>query len=379
MAQDNIRPPSPEPDPIYVRCIRPDLIDDIPASTRPTAVLVGGQPGAGKSYAAAQIRTHLRSTVGPAAHIAGDEIRYYHLAGRSQDKNAGPQPAQVDADVTAWHTRLIEDGIAKRANLVIETSMRQPEAVTRLAYKLRAAGYQVAAVVLAVDRDTSRQAMVARYDLAKRHGATERIVPGADHDTAYDRLRDTIAKLEDQHAVDRIQVITRDGRQLYANFVDQGKWVRQPAGLAALDDFRERRPPARELADSALRWQTLVQRLASDPGAPRGAAAQTVAWRNEATSKAERDADAKLLLQWGREAEAFRTMTRAQFIREFPHHARQAEKLEEAARYAEATFALAIDRDRFVAQARERLAERIKQGRAGAGVKAPEEKADRFR
>ena len=145
----------------------------------------------------------------------------------------------------------------------------------------------------------------------------------------------TAARLEDDRAVDRIRLVARDGRQLYANQVEQDRWLQPPKALAALDDFRERSLPARELADSALRWQTLAQRLGSDSTLPREVASQAAAWRDDAVRGAERDPDAKQLLQWGREAEAFRTMAPSRFANDFPQHARMAERLVEAIDYAE--------------------------------------------
>lgn len=155
--------------------------------------------------------------------------------------------------------------------------------------------------------------------------------------------------------------------------IEHGQWSKESRGLASLDDFRERRLPARELADSALRWQTLVQRLAADPSVPREVAAQVVAWRNEAAQVADRDPDAGQLFQWGREAEAFRTMNRRQFVQELPQYTKLANRLEDAINYAEGNFAHAIDRERFVAQARDRIAERIAEGRSTA---VPDKRSD---
>ena len=121
-----------------------------------------------------------------------------------------------------------------------------------------------------------------------------------------------------------------------------------------------------------------MQRLASDPSVPREVAAQVVAWRNEATQRAERDPDAQRLLQWGREAEAFRTMNRHQFAREFPQHAKLADRLQAAINYAEGNFGHAVDRERFIEQARDRIAERIAEGRSAVSH-APEKPAPRGR
>jgi len=56
-------------------------------------------------------------------------------------------------------------------------------------------------------------------------------------------------------------------------------------------------------------------------------------------------------------------MGRHLFVREFPQHAKAVERLEQAIVYAEKEFSTAAERERFVQQTRERLAERIAEGR----------------
>jgi hypothetical protein len=248
--------------------------------------------------------------------------------------------------------------------------MRQSQAALALITQMKNASYEVAAVVLASDRDQSRQATLTHFDLARAAGDVPRFIPAAYHDEAYDRLRESLARIEAERTVDRIQVVARDGRELYANQRDGEHWVREPRAAYVLHDFRERPLTARELAESALRWQTLAQRLASDPTVPREVASQAITWRNEATAKAQADPEANRLLAWGREAEAFRTMNRHQFLREFPQHAKAVERLEQAIGYAEKTIDVVSDRDRFVAQARERIAERIAEGRYASADRA---------
>ena len=71
-------------------------------------------------------------------------------------------------------------------------------------------------------------------------------------------------------------------------------------------------------------------------------------------------------------------MNRHQFAREFPQHAKLAERLEAAINYAEGNFGHAEDRERFVKQARDRIAERIAEGRSAASH-APDKPAPRGR
>jgi hypothetical protein len=56
-------------------------------------------------------------------------------------------------------------------------------------------------------------------------------------------------------------------------------------------------------------------------------------------------------------------MNRSPFLREFPHHAQAVRRLDEAIDYAQKEFPHAADRERFVEQARARIAERIAEGR----------------
>ena len=92
-------------------------------------------------------------------------------------------------------------------------------------------------------------------------------------------------------------------------------------------------------------------------------ASLAAAWTQEATARAAEDPEAERLVRWGKEAEAFRTLPRAQFEREFPQHGKALERLDEAIRFAGENIALDEDRERFVAQSRARIAERIAEGR----------------
>jgi len=57
-------------------------------------------------------------------------------------------------------------------------------------------------------------------------------------------------------------------------------------------------------------------------------------------------------------------MDRVTFARTYPQHAKTVERLQEAIDYAEQQFEHAADRRRFIEQARQRLADRIAEGRA---------------
>ena len=238
-----------------------------------------------------------------------------------------------------------------------------PENISALARRFKHEGYQVAGVALASGPDMSRQAALATYLLARTVGAPARFIDFAD-DEGDSAIRAALSRLEAEGVVDRVQVVASDGRQLYANETAGGRWVAEPRAAYVLDDLRARMPTARELADTALRWQVLVRELQRDPLVPNELKAEAGAWRDAADATAERDPDAKRLLELGHQADAFRSMNRVAFARAYPQHAKMVERLQEAIAYAEQQFEHAEDRVRFVEQARQRLADRIAEGRA---------------
>jgi len=366
MAQDRQHLSERQLDRIYKGQIRPDLLDGVETSKVPTAVIVGGQPGAGKSYALARVRSNLVASVGVSAVVSGDEVREYHPYWRAHGMQDPMAATATQPDVRQWYARLAGDAIARRVNVVLESALRAPEGAATLCRQLRDAGYQVAVVALATDRDQSRQTIIARYEVARSVGISPVFVVAQSHDTAYERLRESIAKMETEHWVDRIQVIARDGRQLYANHIDGEHWVREPKATYVLDDFRERSLPARDLADNALRWQELLGRLRLDLSVPAQVTEQAAQWCNESVARAQGDSEAARLLAWGEEARAFRALNRVEFLRRFPQHGDSVDRLKDAVTFAEHNFADSADRHRFIEQARHRLAERIAEGRADA-------------
>lgn len=363
MAQHPERLAAGELDAIYLRRIRPDLLGRAPASASPIALVIGGQPGAGKSFALAHARSQLQDSAGSAVVISVDELREYHPYWRAYARSDPLAAERTQHDAGLWYARLTNDAIAQRVDVAFETSMRRPEPVLALAGRLRADGYLTVATIVATDRDQSRLATLARFDVARTEGDVPRFVPAAYHDATFSSLRDTLAALEASRAADELRLITRAGAGVYRNQLQNGSWQRPAKAVEALDAARERPLTARELANRALCWQTLVQRLGADPTTGGEVVAQAVAWRNEATERAERDPDARQYLAWGREAEAFRTMSPQQFLRKFPHHEQTVHRFRLAIDHFEAEFANRADREGTIAETRARFAERIAEGR----------------
>jgi len=375
MASDGERLTAQQIDRIYEQQIGAAMLEAVSPSPQPVAVLVGGQPGAGQAVLIQSLRSELRLADAAPVVVAPDELRAFHPRWRDAAARHSPDGvAETRPETELWGERLARDAVAKRANLVLDTSMRRPQDLLVLARHLKSQGYRVEALIVAADRDASRLGSVVRYERLLTRGAIARFVPRQEHEQAYDAVRESVSRLEQGKAVDRLRLITRDGRELFENTVVKNAW-RQPEGAAkALEDYRERVLPAREKADNALRWHTLVARLqARSAEVPREVIAQVVDWRTQSTAQALADPEARSLYEAGLAAEAFRSLPGQQFVKEFAHYRAAVNKLEKARDYAAAELSQPADRARFVALARERIAEQIEQGRQYGRARGAEE------
>lgn len=361
---------------LYDRCVAPDLLAGAQAAEQPVAMIVASQPGAGVSSAAVQLRRQLIQSVATAVLVSMDRLRAYHPHWAAGGDITPLVAARINGNCKAWFDRLAEEVRKKRLNLVAEVETVDARGVQKLAAELRHNGYVVQAVFVATSREESRLAMMARYEMRRRAGLAVEQPSVQNHEAAFMNVSALIGAMEHRRAVDGLRVIGHDGTQIYESRVIDGDINRPPRAQETLDVLLDKPRSPKELVQFAMRWETLVQRLANDPGVPRDVASQTLTWRNEAVARCERDPAATQMLQWAREAGAFRVMNRFEFEKEFPHHARAVSSLGLAAEEAEKYGG--EEGRRLLFHARENIAQRIERGdmaRIAAREKAQEQKA----
>jgi hypothetical protein len=345
---------------LYDRCVAPDLLIDAQPAERPAAMIVVGQPGAGIAYETAMLRKQLMQTVSAAVHVSLDRLRAYHpLWARGGDVSPAAA-ARVTAACQSWFDRLVSDVQKRRFNLIAEIETTDLIALNKLGADLRHNGYVVQAVFVATSREESRLAMLARYEMHRRAGLGAEAPSIQAYELAFGNVGRALGHMEIERSVDGIRVIARGGHQLYESRVIDGALGRPPRAAETLEVQLDLKPNAKELVQYAMCWETLVQRLASDPAVPRDIAGRTVIWRNEAAARCEKDPDAAQMLQWAREAGAFRVMNRFEFEKEFPHLARAVAALGAAALESERMSPQ--DAERLLMHARENIALRIERG-----------------
>lgn len=245
---------------------RNDIIPDylpgtITPTERPRLILLGGQPGAGKTAVLIASHAELEQS-GATVRIVGDDLRSYHprfLMFQRQDPETASQFTQLDAG--RWAEKLLAVATERKVNIVFETTMRTPENVARVIGMARNAGYEVEASAVAVNPRLSWQGNHFRFEEMLRLGDAARIPPKHIHDAAVDGLRTSLEKIESEQLVDRVQLSTRGGTILYDNEVREGQWSQQPGARRALEAEQSRPMDRSELQRFADDWSYVLTRM----------------------------------------------------------------------------------------------------------------------
>jgi predicted ABC-type ATPase len=239
------------------------------AVEKPTAIIIAGQPGAGKSRLTEGALTDLKEA--GAVTVDVDEYRpkhpMYRDLARKDDRTAA---SLVQHDASLWADELRDAAIAERRNLIIDGTLKSPERAEELCRTLKRAGYRVEVRAMAVDRQTSLLGIHKRYERAKAELGAGRWVPeGGVHDPAYRGMPQAIARIEKGGLADRIAVYGRqtDDRETGILYDTAREKNAEPSAFAAIRAERARARTAEEQAQLVEGWSEVIERT-EKRGAP---------------------------------------------------------------------------------------------------------------
>lgn len=194
---------------IFDKSIAPSLFgNDVSASETPHLVLIGAQPGAGKTFAGESVAEAQSGTITP---IVGDDMRLFHPAYRHLlDQSPADMPAATAQASSAWVEMAIDYAIAHHLSVLVEGTFRRPELPLDTAARFSAAGLRTQAVLVTVPPEVSRASIASRFVDDHSSGQSARFTPLEAHDIAFDALPATVRALTAAGApIDRFTVMTR--------------------------------------------------------------------------------------------------------------------------------------------------------------------------
>lgn len=178
---------------------------------KPKAILLGGQPGAGKS--ALENMINIKDEY---ISISGDDYRKYHplydqlnnIYGRDSSKYT----QQWAGEITS---HLITQLRAEKYNLIIEGTLRTAELPLKEARNLKNNGYSVELYVIAVKPEKSYLGTLLRYEKMIENGQTPRMTPKEHHDLVVNNIAQNLETIYKAKIFDNIKIYTRDNELLY--------------------------------------------------------------------------------------------------------------------------------------------------------------------
>ncbi|RTL12122.1 MAG: hypothetical protein EKK54_05565 [Neisseriaceae bacterium] len=203
---------------LILRKARQDLdLSNKTPSDNPTLVVLGGQPGAGKSSIIDLIDERFSGNV---AVLNGDELKPYYPGYKRLLKEDPDKASRIVQEYSNYAIDAIKQELMQRQyNLIIEGTMRNPNIPIGTAKSARSNGYSVEACIVATNYYASRVGCIKRYELDVAVSGVGRSVPVASHDEAYNNIPSTIAALVESKQFDNIQIFSRNG-EILGNIID---------------------------------------------------------------------------------------------------------------------------------------------------------------
>jgi predicted ABC-type ATPase len=232
-----------------------------PSLSFPRLVIVGGQPGAGKSRISRLAAQELNK-LGLPAMVDIDDTRQEHPKKEEIFEAAPFKMADVTNTVGwTWTSHLLLDARQAKNNLVYQATIRQTSDIQKLIKEFQADGFAVDLFAIAVNDKHSNYARTKRFEDGLRAyeetGEIPRWVPLSFHNAAYRAFPSSVEELASHARLDRVGVFRRSGEQLYFS---EGRDVHRGAGKVVLDE-RNRLWSPEEKRLFAEDWRRLLKKI----------------------------------------------------------------------------------------------------------------------
>lgn len=189
----------------------------VSSQAQPYGILLGGQPGAGKSYGTMQIKKRLQNNV---LIINGDEFRPYHSQYHQIYKKYGKDAPKYTADFAGKMVGKVRDkAIQERFNVLIEGTFRTIETPLKEINNFKEYGYQTEIIICTCPKNLSWESTVIRAKELELVGIQPRYVAKDHYDLVVTKLAENVEKVLKEAQVSHLEVYSREGK-LFDSYTD---------------------------------------------------------------------------------------------------------------------------------------------------------------
>ncbi|MFN8770933.1 MAG: zeta toxin family protein [Neisseriaceae bacterium] len=192
-----------------------DILEQgIEAVSKPTLIILGGQPGSGKSSGIKSIESEERFK-GNIITLSADDFKLLYP---NYDQLLLIDPIKTSYLVQPYANyvtnELKKEFANKQYNLIIEGTMRTVEVPLSTCSEFKNKGYITEAYIVASNYYASRSGCLTRLEKEIYLQGTGRSVPIESHDAAYKNIPITLEALMNSQKLDNITILSRQGEVL---------------------------------------------------------------------------------------------------------------------------------------------------------------------
>ncbi|MCL2875369.1 MAG: zeta toxin family protein [Betaproteobacteria bacterium] len=174
----------------------------------PTIMLIGGQPGAGKSFAVNAVTPNLFQKGGV---IYIDADAFHDDIKDSKNEQYTATETHTDCKKIAMLVR--DYAFENKRNILEEGLFRHHDSLSSIVERAHQTGYKCEIIVMAVSREQSRLSVLERREIFRDTYGYLRDIPENKQDMAYEGFIENI--LKDANKLDRLRVMNRACELLY--------------------------------------------------------------------------------------------------------------------------------------------------------------------